>query len=147
MIGAAGQSASAGCGVSITVDNDESTAVTVNWAQSEVRIGAFGVPATWATLGSSSSNVGADSSSTSDEVTRAFALDFGCNFDRRYKISVSDGTSSWYEYFPSSTGWTRDVTPFVSWTADSSPSGAGPRAPAPLGRETEGDVTKTRTTR
>ncbi len=64
-------------------------------------------------LGSTSSNVGADSSSTSDEVTRAFNLGFGCNLDRRYKISVSDGSSSWYEYSPSSTGWTRDVTPFV----------------------------------
>jgi hypothetical protein len=38
--------------------------VTVDWAQSEVKIGALGIPATWATLGSS-------------------------------------------------TGWTRDVTPFV----------------------------------
>jgi hypothetical protein len=112
-IGAVGQSASAACGVSITVDNDESTAVTVNWAQSQVKIGAFGIPATWATLGSTSSNVGANSSSTSDEVTRAFDLGFGCNLDRRYKISVSTGASSWYEYYPSSTGWTRDVTPFV----------------------------------
>ncbi len=113
VIGTVSQSASAGCGVSITVDNDESTVVTVNWAQSQVKIGAFGIPATWATLGSTSSNVGADSSSTSDEVTKAFNLGWGCNLDRRYKISVSDGTSSWYEYFPSSTGWTRDITPFV----------------------------------
>ncbi len=113
VIGVAHESASAGCGVSITVDNDENTAVTVNWAQSQVKIGAFGIPATWATLGSSSSNVGANSSSNSDEVTRAFSLGCGCNFDRRYKISVSDGTSSWYEYIPSSTGWTQDVTPFV----------------------------------
>ena len=113
VIGVVSQPASAGCGVSITVDNDESIAVTVNWAQSQVKISAFGIPATWATLGSTSSNVGADSSSTSDEVTRAFSLGFGCNLDRRYKISVSDGTNSWYEYFPSSTGWTRDVTPFV----------------------------------
>ena len=112
-IGAISQSASAGCGVSITADNDEARTVTVNWAQSEVKIGAFGIPATWATLGSSSSNVGADSSSASDEVTRSFDLSFGCNLDRRYKLSVTDGSSSWYEYFPSSSGWTRDVTPFV----------------------------------
>ena len=112
-IGAISQSASAGCGVSITADNDETRSVTVNWAQSEVKIGALGIPATWATLGSSSSNIGADSSSDSDEVTRSFDLSFGCNLDRRYKLSVSDGSSSWYEYFPSSSGWTRDVTPFV----------------------------------
>ena len=112
-IGALSQSASAGCGVSITGDNDENSTVTINWAQSEVKIGAFGIPATWATLGSSSSNVGADSSSDSDEVTRSFDLSFGCNLDRRYKLSVSDGSSSWYEYFPSSSGWTRNVTPFV----------------------------------
>ncbi len=49
VIGAAGQPASGACGVSITVDNDKTTAVTVNWAQSEVKIGAFGIPATWAT--------------------------------------------------------------------------------------------------
>src|SRR3954447_19384098 len=78
LVGAASQSASAGCGVSITVDNDESTSVSVNWAQSQVKINAFGIPATWATLGSTSSTVGADSSSTSDEVTKAFNLGFGC---------------------------------------------------------------------
>lgn len=114
-IGAVSQTASAGCGVSITADNDESTAVTVNWAQSEVKIGAFGIPAWWATLGSTTSNLGADTSSSSDEVTKAFDLDYGCNLDRRYKLSVSDGTSTWYEYFPSSSGWTRDVTPFVQF--------------------------------
>jgi hypothetical protein len=114
-IGAVSQTASAGCGVSITADNDESTAVTVNWAQSEVKIGAFGIPAWWATLGSTTSNLGADTSSSSDEVTKAFDLDDGCNLDRRYKLSVSDGTSTWYEYFPSSSGWTRDVTPFVQF--------------------------------
>jgi len=103
-VGAVSQSASAGCGVSITADNDEARTVTVNWAQSEVKISAFGIPATWATLGSSSSNVGADSSSDSDEVTRSFDLDWGRNLDRRYKLSVSDGTNTWYEYFPSSTG-------------------------------------------
>ena len=112
-IGAVSNTASAGCGVSITADNDESTAVTVNWAQSEVKIGAFGIPAWWATLGSTTSNLGADTSSSSDEVTKAFDLDYGGNLDRRYKLSVSDGTSTWYEYFPSSSGWTRDVTPFV----------------------------------
>jgi hypothetical protein len=57
--------------------------------------------------------VGADSGSDSDEVTRAFTLGFGCNLDRRYRIHVSDGSSSWYEAVPSATGWTRDTTPFV----------------------------------
>ena len=51
VVGASTHPASAGCGVSITVDNDESTGVTVNWAQSQVRISALGIPATWATLG------------------------------------------------------------------------------------------------
>jgi hypothetical protein len=114
VIGAAGsQSASAGCGVSITGDNDESQTVTVNWALSQVKVGAWGVPATWATLGNSSSNVGADSGTDSDEVTRAFTLGLGCNFDRRYRLYVSDGANSWYEYFPSSTGWTQSTSPFI----------------------------------
>ena len=113
VVGASTHPASAGCGVSITVDNDESTSVTVNWAQSQVRVSALGIPATWATLGSNSSSIGADSSSSSDELTRAFALGWGCNLDRRYKISVSNGSSTWFEYFPSSTGWTTSVTPFI----------------------------------
>ena len=97
--------------MSITVDNDESTAVTVNWAQSEVRISTWG--ATWATLGSTSSNVGADSGSDSDEITRSFELGLGCNLNRRYRLSVSNGSSTWTEYFPSANGWTADVSPFV----------------------------------
>ena len=113
VVGASTHPASAGCGVSITVDNDESTSVTVNWAQSQVRVSALGIPATWATLGSSSSNVGADSSSSSDELTRAFALGWGCGLNRQYKLSVSNGSSSWFEYFPSSSGWTTNINPFV----------------------------------
>lgn len=109
VVGASTHPASAGCGVSITVDNDESTSVTVNWAQSQVRVSALGIPATWATLGSSSSNVGADSSSSSDELTRAFSLGWGCGLNRQYKISVSNGSSSWFEYF----GWTTNVNPFI----------------------------------
>jgi hypothetical protein len=114
VIGAVSQSASASCGVSITVDNDESYPVTVNWAQSKVKISALGIPATWATLGNYSTNVGAqDAEGDSDEVTRSFTLNFGCNVNRRYWIKVSGGGHTWDEYEPSSTGWTKDVTPFV----------------------------------
>ena len=96
-----------------TEHDDEPRDVTVNWALSQVKISAFGISATWATLGNSSSNVGANSSSDSDEVTEAFTFGFGCNLNRRYRIHVSDGTNSWYEDFPSATSWTQDTTPFV----------------------------------
>jgi hypothetical protein len=115
VIGAVSQSASAGCGVSITVDNDLDREVTVNWSLSKVKISAFGVPATWARLGNYSTTVDPQSADTdSDEETRAFNLGFGCNLDRRYKIYVSDSSGgSFWEYEPSETGWTRDVTPFI----------------------------------
>jgi len=113
VIGAVSQSASAGCGVSITVDNDLDRDVTVNWALSKVRISTWGAP--WSTLGNYSTVVDPQSDDTnSDQETRAFNLNLGCNLNRRYKLYVSDSEGgSFYEYGPSSTGWTKDVTPFI----------------------------------
>ncbi len=108
------QSASAGCGLSITVDNDEPTTVTVNWTLSKVRAKVLGVPGTWASLGSSSTNVGEqDAEGDSDEYTKAVTAGFGCGNERQYKIHVSDGTNTWWEYFPSSSTWTNDESPFI----------------------------------
>jgi hypothetical protein len=116
LVGVASHQASASCGVSITVDNDESYPVTVNWAQSKVRAAPAGVAGTWATLGSTSSNLDADTSGGGDDLTKAFSLTFGCGVARQYKLKVTGGGNSWWEYHNEvgPTGsWTTDVTPFI----------------------------------
>ena len=47
VIGAVGQSASAGCGVTITADNDESTSLTVDWERQQVRTRTSALPGPW----------------------------------------------------------------------------------------------------
>ena len=116
-IGVVSHSASASCGVSITVDNDHNKDVTVNWSLSKVRAKVAGVAGTWASIGNYSTNLDADSASgTGDEVTRAFTLSLPCGNQRQYKLHVSDGTNSWYEYqneVGPSGSWTTDITPFI----------------------------------
>jgi spore coat protein U-like protein len=116
VIGTMSHQASASCGVSITVDNDHGSDVTVNWALSKVRAKVAGVAGTWATIGNYSTSLDADTSGSGDEATRAFTLGLPCGNQRQYKLYVSDGTNSWYEYQnevgPSGT-WTTDITPFI----------------------------------
>ncbi len=117
IIGGVSQSASAGCGLNITVDNDESTDVTVNWTLSKVRstVPPFGVAGTWASIGNSSTNVDANTpNDDDDEYTKAITGAFGCGEARQYKIHVSDGSNTWWEYFPSSTLWTNNESPFIN---------------------------------
>ena len=113
--GAMAHTASASCGVSITVDNDESYPVTVNWTESKVRAAPLGVAGSWASLGTTSTNLDADTSGTGDEITKAFNLTFGCGVARQYKLKVTGGGNSWWEYH-------NEVGPTGSWTTDVTPT-------------------------
>ena len=110
VIGGVSQSASAGCGISITADNVENQTVTVNWSRSQVRTRILGVEGPWAAIGNYSTNIAANS-----DVVRAFTLDFGCNVDRQYRLWVDNGEDTYWEYHnevgPGGV-WTRDITPY-----------------------------------
>ena len=113
-VGLVSESASAGCGATITVDNDHSRSVTVDWDASEVRSWQFGFAGNWASIDSGSTTLTA--SEPTDEASRAVELDFSCSLARQYRLRVSDGSSSWWEYHnetgPGGT-WTTDITPFI----------------------------------
>ena len=110
VIGGISQSASAGCGVTITADNDENRSLTVDWEDSYVRTRTWGVAGPWKRIGSFDTVISANA-----QVSRAFTLDLSCNIDRQYKLEVEDGSGSFWEYHnevgPGGT-WTRDITPF-----------------------------------
>lgn len=115
-IGGVSQSASA-CGITLTVDNDENYSVTIDWNLSKVRAAPFGVAGTWASLGSGSTTLDADTSGGGDDVDRAFNLGpIGCGTGRQYRLYVTGGGNSGYEYHnevgPTGT-WTTDPTPFI----------------------------------
>jgi hypothetical protein len=116
VIGGVSQSASA-CGVTLTVDNDRNSDVTVHWAHSKVRAAPLGVPATWAAMGSTSVNLDADSSGSGDDITKGLNLTFSCGTARQYYVYWTDGQgNSGYEYqneVGSAGPWTTDVTPFI----------------------------------
>ena len=98
-----------------TADNDENHQVTVNWAQSEVRTSTVvlgqRIAGSWRTLSNYSTNIAANAS-----VDRAFTLDLPCNIDRQYRLRVSGGGHTWWEYqneVGPTGSWTRSVSPFI----------------------------------
>jgi hypothetical protein len=86
--------------------------VTIDWADSDVRTSTvvFGarVAGPWKKLDTGTTYIAAG-----DIEDRAVTLDLSCNIDRQYRLEVNQGGSSWFEYFPSQTAWTRDITPHV----------------------------------
>jgi hypothetical protein len=110
VIGAVSQSASAGCGVSITADNVENQTVTVNWSASQVRAKVAGVAGPWKSIGTYSTNIAANS-----DVVRAFTLDLPCGNQRQYRLWVDNGEDTYWEYHNEvgpSGFWTQDITPY-----------------------------------
>jgi hypothetical protein len=114
--GAMAHTASASCGISLSIDNDKPTDVTVNWTLSKVRAAPLGVAGTWASIGNSSVGLDADPG-PGDDLTRALNLTFSCGTARQYKIYYTDSNgNSFYEYqneVGPSGSWTTSVTPFV----------------------------------
>ncbi len=116
VIGGVSQSASA-CGVTLNVDNDKNTDVTVHWAYSKVRAKPAGVAGTWAKMGTTSVSLDADTSGGGDDVLKGLNLTFSCGTQRQYYVYWTDGNgNSGYEYHneTGSTGsWTTSVNPFI----------------------------------
>ena len=116
VIGGVSQSASA-CGITMTVDNDESYPITIDWNLSKVRAAPWGVAGPWASLGSFSTTLDANTSGGGDDVDTAFNLGpIGCGTNRQYRLFVTGGGNSGYEYSNEvgpSGPWTTDVTPFI----------------------------------
>ncbi len=105
---ASAEPVSAGCGVTIEVHNISGDDATIDWQDSDVRSRTWGVAGPWRELASYSTFV-ADGAS----VQRAFVMDLSCNNDRQYRLQVEQNGNTWFEYFPSQTAWTRDITPHV----------------------------------
>src|SRR4051794_4142126 len=80
--------ASPGCGVTVHVHNDTSSAITVQWEQSDSRARVF-VAGTWKKLGSGSSTIQAG-----DSASKAFTLDLSCSTDHQYRVHYTKGSSS-----------------------------------------------------
>jgi hypothetical protein len=112
--GVVSSSVSAGCGVSITGHNRGSSSGTINWSDSDVRtselVWGVRIAGPWKTISNYSTIVDAG-----DMETRAFVLDLPCSLDREYRLKVSRGGSTWFEYFPGPSTWTRDISPHVDF--------------------------------
>ncbi len=107
--GAASQSASAVCGVVLSTHNVGASSVTVDWADSDVRIqAAGGVVGPWAPLGNFSTAIAAGAT-----VTTAFQVPGACVVNRQYRLEVNQGVVASYVLFPGVGLWTQDRTPHI----------------------------------
>ena len=119
VIGGVSQSASAGCGVTLNVDNDKNTDVTVHW---DVQQGPGDACRrrrdAGRRSGTTSVNLDADTSGGGDDVLKALNLTFSCGTAPAVLRSTwTDGQgNSGYEYH-NETGpagsWTTYITPFI----------------------------------
>jgi hypothetical protein len=101
--------ASPGCGVTVHVQNERNSAITVQWAQSDSRARLFGIAGPWKKLGSSTTTVQAGQTGS-----KAFTLDFSCSTVHQYRVHYTQGSSSAYGYFPKNTSnWTTSTGPTV----------------------------------
>ena len=100
-VAGASTSASAGCGITLELHNRRSAAVTIDWQDSDVRTGGVGW---WKRLGSGTTYVAAG-----DTVRQNFTADFGCGYEREYRLDVNQGSSSSFVYH----GSTLDVAPHI----------------------------------
>ena len=102
--------ASTGCGVTVSVHNKTTSALTVQWAQSDSRVQVFGIAGPWKELGSGSTTIQAG-----DTASKAFNLDFSCSTAHQYRVHYTQGNSSAYRYAPKDTSnWTTTTTPSVT---------------------------------
>lgn len=101
VVGLVGSSASAGCGATVEVHNLRSSAITVDWEDSDSRSGAntpFGVVAgPWKMLLNNTENY----ILPGDTESRAIVLDFPCSTLHQFRLEIEQGGSSWFVQ----TGW------------------------------------------
>jgi hypothetical protein len=91
--------------VTIEVENDTNSSITVHWASSDSRVRVFGVAGTWKDLASGTTTIPAG-----EERTKAVSLDFSCNSEHQYRLYVTQGGNSWYD----TSGW--DTGSFIHIT-------------------------------
>jgi hypothetical protein len=100
--------AATGCGVTVKVHNNSSSAITVQWDQSDSRA-HYIVAGPWKKLGSGTTTVQPGATGS-----KAFTLDFSCSTDHQYRVHYTKGSSSGYGYFPANTSnWTTNNSPTV----------------------------------
>jgi hypothetical protein len=97
-----------GCGVTVHVHNDTSSAITVQWDKSDSRAKVW-VAGPWKKLGSGTTTIQAG-----NQASRAFNLDLSCSTEHQYRVHYTKGSSSGYAYFPKNTSnWTTTNSPNV----------------------------------
>lgn len=94
-------SASAGCGITVHVQNNSNSAIKVQWDKSDSRADLFTGPGWWKKLGSGSMTIQASSTGS-----KAVTLDLSCSTKHQYRVHYTQGSSSGYAYYPSASSWT-----------------------------------------
>jgi hypothetical protein len=90
LVGVAAGTASAGCGITLELHNRGSSTVSVDLANSDVKIDGM-VFSAWKRIGTGTVSVGPGATERAN-----FNADFGCDWARMYRIDVNRGASSWY---------------------------------------------------
>jgi hypothetical protein len=89
-VGAGAGTASAGCGITLELHNRGTTAVTVDLADSDVKVSDWLINA-WKRIDTGTRRVYGG-----DTAYETFTADFGCNLFRSYRIEVNYGSDSWF---------------------------------------------------
>jgi hypothetical protein len=87
--------ASPGCGITIHVKNNTTSAIKVQWDKSDSRAKLLTGPGWWKKFGSGSTTIQASSTGS-----KAFTLDFSCSTKHQYRVHYTRGSSSGYAYYP-----------------------------------------------
>ena len=106
VLGSSAGSVTAGCGITLELINNTSATVRVDWDDSDVRLADM----PWKRIGSGSTYIDAGDTVYWNFTTGGI---FGCNWWRRYRVDVNQGSSSWFEYAPPNS-YTGSATPRVT---------------------------------
>lgn len=88
----------AGCKIKVDVKNKTGSTINVDWKDSKVKI----KNGTWKKLGTNSQTIGKGATKS-----HSYNATFGCNKNRQYKIYWSGAGQDGWEYYPSTSGFTK----------------------------------------
>ena len=97
--------ASAGCKITISVNNTGTAALTVDWDESKVKTKG----GLWKKIKGGKNTVAPGATES-----HVYTATFNCDANRRYQIFTEQGDSDQTTYIPSSSTWTTDSSPTVS---------------------------------